>query len=125
MDPRLIARAIAAGRVGLGTGLAIAPQRFTRLWLGPDSRRAATQVASRSLGARDAILGAGALLADEGQLRAWVAAAVVADTADLVATVAAGRSVPIAGRVIVGAFALGGAALGAVALAGLDRPSAA
>jgi hypothetical protein len=123
VEARLIARAVAVGRIGLGAGLVIAPQRFTNLWLGHDSGRAGTQVVSRGLGARDIALGVGALTADESQLGAWAAGAVMADAADLVATIAAGRSLPVAGRALVGALALGGAALGAVALAGLSRGS--
>jgi hypothetical protein len=55
-----------------------------------------------------------------------VAAAIIADTADLVATLVAGDSLPLTGRVLVGAIASGGAVLGAVALAGLrsQPPSA-
>jgi len=90
VEARLIARAVAVGRIGLGAGLVIAPQRFTNLWLGHDSGRAGTQVVSRGLGARDIALGVGALTADESQLGAWAAGAVMADAADLVATIAAG-----------------------------------
>lgn len=45
-----------------------------------------------------------------------MAAGVVADTADLVATVTAGDSLPLAGRVLVAAVASGGATLGGLAL---------
>jgi hypothetical protein len=123
VDARLVARAVAAGRIGFGAGLVIAPERFTNLWLGRDAARAGTQVVSRGLGARDIALGVGALAADESQLGAWVAGAVMADAADLMATVTAGRSVPVGGRVAVGLLALSGVALGAVALAGLSRGS--
>jgi len=76
-------------------------------------------VASRGLGARDVALGAGALASAGGALPSWVAAAVLADATDLAATVAAGDSLPLAGRVLVGTIAAGGAALGVVALVGL------
>jgi hypothetical protein len=86
----------------------------------------ATQVLSRGLGARDVALGMGALAVSEPQLLPWVAAAIVADTADLMATVAAGDSLTLAGRILVGAIASGGAILGAIALAGLrPRPRSA
>jgi hypothetical protein len=123
VEARLIARGLACGRLGFGAGLLVAPARFTHLWLGRDSTRAGTQVASRGLGARDVVLGVGALAAEESQLRPWVTGALIADTADLLATVTAGRSVPVAGRLVVGALALSAAALGAVALAGLSRSS--
>jgi hypothetical protein len=71
---------------------------------------------------QEAPLGVGALAVSEPQLRPWVAAAIVADTADLIATVAAGDSLPLAGRILVGAIASGGAIL----LAGLrPRPRSA
>ena len=119
MNPALIARLVAAGRIGFGVGLVIAPERLTAPWLGNDAQRPAARVLTRGLGARDLALGAGALMASEPQLRPWVAAAVVADAADLAATVAAGAALPRAGRIIVGAVACGGAALGLVSLAGL------
>jgi hypothetical protein len=72
-------------------------------------------------------LGAGALASggsgDEA-LQAWVAGAVVADAADLAATLAAGDSLPLFGRAFVGSIAAGGAALGVVALLGLRRTPA-
>lgn len=124
MNAVLTARLIAAGRVGFGVALILAPQRVTAPWLGRDARRAGTQVISRGLGARDLVLGAGALVTPEAQLRPWVAAALVADTTDLMAAVAAGDSLPLTGRMLVGAVASAGAALGAAALAGLRSPDA-
>jgi hypothetical protein len=121
MNAALTARLVAAGRVGFGVALILTPGRVTAPWLGRDAGGAGTRVVSRGLGARDLALGAGALAVSEAQLRPWVAAAIVADTADLVATVAAGDSLPLAGRVLVGAVASAGAVLGAIALAGL-RP---
>jgi len=119
MNAVLTARVVAAGRIGFGVALILRPGRVTAPWLGRDAGRAGTRVVTRGLGARDLALGAGALAVSEAQLRPWVAAAIVADTADLVATVAAGDSLPLAGRLLVGAVASAGAALGAVAMAGL------
>jgi hypothetical protein len=119
MNPALVARVVAAGRIGFGVALILTPERLSTPWLGRDAARTGTQVVTRGLGARDLALGAGALAASESDLRLWVAAGIVADVADLVATVAAGDSLPVAGRVLVGAVASAGAALGAVALAGL------
>ncbi len=119
MNPALTARLVAAGRIGFGVALILSPGRVTAPWLGSDAGKAGTKVVTRGLGARDLALGVGALAVPEAQLIPWVAAAIVADTADLVATLAAGDSLPLAGRVLVGAVATGGAALGAVALAGL------
>jgi hypothetical protein len=121
VEAQLITRVVAAGRVGIGAALLIAPERSTNLWLGRDSGRVGTQVASRGLGARDVVLGVGALAAEESQLRNWVVGAMAADATDLVATVTAGPAVPLKGRVVVGALALSGVALGGLALAGLGR----
>jgi hypothetical protein len=120
INAALCARAVAAGRIGLGVALMLRPARVTTPLLGRDAGRAGALVVSRGLAARDVALGAGALAASDAQLRPWVAAAVLADVTDLVATVAAGDSLPLAGRVLVGAVAASGAALGAIALAGLE-----
>ncbi len=119
MNPVLTARLVAAGRIGFGAALILAPQRVSARWVGPDARHAGVHVLARGLGARDLALGAGALVVPKAQLRPWVTAAIVADTADLVATLAAGNSLPLTGRMLVGALAAGGAGLGAVTLAGL------
>jgi hypothetical protein len=123
MNAAVIARLVAAGRIGFGVALIAAPARASALWLGGDGSRAGTQVVTRGLGARDLALGAGALVVPESQLRPWVTAGIVADTADLVATLAAGDSLPLTGRVLVCALASGAVALGVVALTGL-RPDA-
>jgi hypothetical protein len=123
MTAPLIARFVAAGRTGFGVALIVAPERVTSLWLGSDAGRPVARVVTRGLGARDVALGVGALAAADSQLQPWVAGAIVADTADLVATVAAGKSLPLTGRALVGAVAAAGAGLGTIALAGLRRGS--
>ena len=50
-----------------------------------------------------------------------MAAGAVGDVADLLATVDAGDSIPLIGRVLVGSLAAGAAALGVAAVAGLRR----
>jgi hypothetical protein len=119
MNAARIARLVAAGRVGFGVALMLSPERLTTAWLGNDAARIGTRVVTRGLGARDLALGTGALTASLADLQRWVAAGIIADAADLVATVAAGNSLPVTGRVLVGTVASAGAALGAVALAGL------
>jgi len=123
MNAALTARLVAAGRIGFGLALIVSPERMTALWLGGDAGRAGTRVVTRGLGARDLALGAGVLAAAESELRPWVAAAILADTADLIATVAAGDSLPLVGRLLVGTVASGGVALGVMALAGLPARS--
>jgi hypothetical protein len=121
MTAGLTARLIATGRIGFGVALMVLPERVTSLWLGSDAGRPGARVLSRGLGARDLVLGVGALTAADAQLQRWVAAAVVADSADLVATVAAGTSLPPAGRALVATVAASGAVLGTVAFVGLRR----
>jgi hypothetical protein len=124
MSSASLARLVAAARLGFGIGLIAAPGRVTARWLGADAARPGTQVVTRGLGARDVALGAGALAAGEPELVPWVAAAIVSDAVDCIATLAAGRSLPTAGRVLVAGLAAGGSVLGAVALAGLRRSTA-
>ncbi len=119
MDLRRFARTLAALRVAIGAGLVLAPTRLAEPWVGRDGTRPGAAVITRGLGARDAVLGAGALAADRDALPLWLAAAVVADTADLLSTLAGGRAVPIRGRVLVGGFAAAGAAGGIATLVGL------
>jgi hypothetical protein len=121
MSPRLLARSTAAARVLFGVGLLARPELITAPWIGRDATRAGPKVLARALGIRDLALGAGALACDDAALSLWLAAAVLADGGDLAATVAAGASLPLTGRVLVSATALGGVALGTKALADLRR----
>jgi len=107
---------LAAGRIAIGLALAVAPRRLGRLWLGDAVEAAGTRVVLRSMAARDAVLGLGALLAlRRGRpVRGWLEAGAAADAADLVATVLAGSRLPVSGRVGVPVFAVGGVAAGVV-----------
>lgn len=121
MTAQTLARAIGAGRIGFGLALLAAPERSAAPWLGHgDARRAGTGVAVRGLGARDLALGAGTLIASPEALPVWVAASVVGDLTDLLATVSA-VGLPRSGRVMVSALAAGAVGAGAAALAGLSR----
>lgn len=110
---------MAVGRVGFGVALLAAPDKLTERWLGRDAGRGAVRVAVRGLGARDLALGLGALSSKDAALKPWVLGAIAADSADLVATATAGGSLPLSGRLLGSAIALGGAALGVVSFAGL------
>ena len=57
MTAPLIARFVAAGRIGFGVALIVAPERVTSLWLGSDAGRPGARVVTRGLGARDLALG--------------------------------------------------------------------
>jgi hypothetical protein len=119
MDAARLARPVAALRLAFGAGLVLAPARLAEPWVGSDGARPGTAVITRALGARDAALGAGALAADAAGLPLWLAAAVAADTADLLSTLAAGPAVPARGRALVAILAGAGAASGIAALIAL------
>ncbi|HZU73420.1 MAG TPA: hypothetical protein VE990_11690 [Acidimicrobiales bacterium] len=106
---------MAAARLGLGVAMLVAPRRLGRLWLGPGVDDPRTRLVLRSMAARDAIVGAGALVAwrRRAPLRGWIEAGAAADAADLVATLVAARSLPPTGRYGVSAFAAAGAVGGA------------
>src|SRR5215210_3562399 len=96
MEARPLARLHALGRVVLGAGLTLAPERAGAAWLGRDSRRAGTQVAAQALGARDVAIGLGtAYTAGQGYgTRPWLMAGILADAVDFAATMRARRRLP-------------------------------
>lgn len=101
MDARTIAAALNVGRAVVGGALLAAPARAGAAWVGPEAQLDSTQVMTRAMGARDLGLGLGTLVAlrgEGGAARTWLLAGVLADAADLAATLAAGRSLPPAGR---------------------------
>ncbi|MCP9489372.1 MAG: hypothetical protein MSC31_05790 [Solirubrobacteraceae bacterium MAG38_C4-C5] len=112
MDPRLIARAIGAGRIAVGLGFVAAP-KLARAWIGPAAQREDVGVALRAFGVRDLVLGGLAVhTASKPQVAARMAAAgILVDAVDLAATVAARRSVPATGIALVALMA-GGAIAG-------------
>lgn len=102
MTPRDVVRAIQAGRVALGVGLLVAPRRSARVWIGDAARSSGVAVVSRAHGSREVVLGGLALhTAASGRVAArmqWALAA--CDAVDLVATVAARRSLPRTSSVV-------------------------
>jgi hypothetical protein len=114
MDARTIARVIAAGRIGIGLGLVVAPTVITRRWVGADGERPGATVLAVGLGARDLALGAGTLAAlSGGEPRPWLVASTAADAADLLATIRGRRAMSAAAVAGVGLLAGGSAAVGA------------
>jgi hypothetical protein len=112
MEATTIARQLALGRIAIGGALTVAPGLVTRLWVGEAGT--AAKVLGAGFGARDVAIGAGLWRAlDAGDdTRPWLLAGAVSDVADLAATLAARRSLPLLGRVGVAAVATTGAALG-------------
>ena len=91
MSPRQLASLVAAGRIGFGAVLLAQPERLVVPWIGREGAHAGPRVLGRALGARDLVLGAGAISAADDALAAWLIAALAADATDLLATFAAGR----------------------------------
>lgn len=120
----IVALLIAAGRAGLGIGLAVKPERVARGWLGEEASKPIPKALVTGLGTRDAALGL-ALLSTGGRGRSaalLLLAGVAADLSDLVGTVAAGPAIPVKGRVGTIALAGGAALAGLWAAPGVARP---
>jgi hypothetical protein len=123
---RLSGTAVAGGRTLLGVVALTRPGLPLKPWVGgTTATTGASQLLGRALGGRDLAIGLGGLwaLAKEPDRVAagWLAAGALADAADVAATVAAWRSLPAAGRVVVAAAAGGGVLTGAYAAAGLRQ----
>jgi hypothetical protein len=95
------ARLLATGRTLVGATLVAAPGPAITAWTGGPATTAA-RVAARGLGARDVVLGVGALaaLSRVGSARPWLKGAAAADAADFVATLAAFDDLPRGRRVL-------------------------
>lgn len=113
MDAAFLARSLALGRLALGGGLTVAPGLAARPWIGSDASSTGAKVLGAGFGARDVAIGAGLWHALESgaDARPWLLAGAAGDAADLLATMAARRSLPLLGRVGVCAIAASGAAL--------------
>jgi hypothetical protein len=114
MDARSIARLQALGRLAIGAGLMAAPGAVAGGWVGGVADRREGQALAIGLGARDMGLALGALRALGAGHGAggWVRAAMLADAADLVATLRArdslsGLAVPAVVVLAGGSLALG------------------
>jgi hypothetical protein len=112
MAPREVARVLNAGRIAIGLGLVIAPRLAARAWIGAEADGPGTQAVARAHGIRDALLGAIALhTLDSPQVAPrYQATLAICDAVDLGATLAARRSLPWTGTVLVGAMAATGVA---------------
>jgi hypothetical protein len=92
MNTRSLALGLAANRVLFGSAFLVSPRHAAKSWIGPVAASAGGQVMVRAAGARDLALGTGALAAlRSADARPWLAAHLVADTTDAVATWVARR----------------------------------
>ncbi len=114
MDTRTLALTHAAGRIAVGAALALAPGTVGRTWVGRASGTPGTRVLTTAMGARDAAIGMGlaAALRSGREPGDWVRAGVLADAADLLATLRARDDVPALSLVGVAVIASGSTALG-------------
>lgn len=122
-SPRDIARVQALGRVVLGGALTATPGLATRAWIGPrDAARTGTAVVATGMGARDLGLGLGTARAVGAGFGAkpWLAAGVLADAADCVATWRHRDELPAVGAAGIIALAGGSALLGLYLRGALD-----
>ena len=115
MDARSIARLQALGRLALGAGLVVVPGAVAGGWVGGVADRREGQALAVGLGARDVALALGALRALRAGhgAGAWLRAGMLADAADLVATLRARDSLPPLAVPAVVALAGGSLVLGA------------
>jgi hypothetical protein len=111
MSTRALAKASAIFHVQYGLSLVLMPERNAAVWVGRRAaRKPAVKVLAQALGARDFVLGAGALLAlREGpeQARPIFTSMIVTDAVDVIATAMAGDRLPLPSRVATLAFAAG------------------
>ena len=100
LDVRATIKAIAAGRIALGSCYVLAAGPALKRWPGrgssTDEDRAMQRLLARSIGGRDLALAIGSLLAlsHDKPVRGWVEAAMLADAVDAVAIGLALRRVP-------------------------------
>jgi hypothetical protein len=123
VDARRAARLQALGRIALGGGLVAAPAVVAGGWIGSAADKRPGQALAIGLGARDLAIGIGQLRT-AGRRRAgapaWVRAGMVADLADLLATLRARDQLPPLATPAVVAIAGGSVLLGAWLQAALD-----
>jgi hypothetical protein len=78
---------LAAIRTAIGVIALLAPS-LARVWVGPPGASPGGKTLSRSLAAREVVLGGGALMAgsDPDRLRTWLSAAALCDAVDALGT---------------------------------------
>jgi hypothetical protein len=97
LDPVTAACGLALNRAAIGALLTLAPTRGARGWIGGrEAVRPGARLFGRALGARDVGIALGTLraLSDGRPVRPWSQAALIADSVDFLATLAAARSIP-------------------------------
>ena len=123
MKPREFAKMLAAFRVAAGLTFAFAPRSAGSLLVGDDARAPGARLFIRAFGARDVALGAGTFLAlSSGRAaRPWLAAGVLADAFDAVATLRQFHELPRGRRTLTLAVSLAPAVAGSALVRGATR----
>lgn len=103
-------------RLTIGLGLAVAPRQLS------GSSDPSSALLVRTVGIRDLVLGAGTVLAERDDAELWGIAALTSDTLDVVAGLAAVRSIGARGGLTAALIPLPFIALGLWALRGPSRP---
>ena len=122
MDPRLLVRILAVGRIVVGAACVLAPDQIAPGWIGKAGRKPEAQYLLRIFGVRDLVMGAGTLasLGDPAAARRWILGGAASDAVDLAATVAARDHLPAAAVAATVAAASGAIAVSLGAAAALD-----
>lgn len=90
MNARTILTAIAAGRLLIGIAMLVLPQEVAGRWLGRGARTAESGAFVRAIGGRDVAYAIGSLqAARSGDPKPWLAAGLLVDGTDSVATMSA------------------------------------
>jgi len=123
---RDLARVMAAGRVAIGVALLVAPRLSLGVWIGREAAAGPMAAPGRALGIREVVLGGLTLhVVDRPRVGArMLRALAVCDAVDLLATLAARRSLSPVAVTAISAMALPAAAGQLWAAAQLDAASA-
>lgn len=118
MSDRELVQLLSLGRLSIGLALFVAPRRALTAWTGDHDPAPSAVLAARMLGARDAILGVGAMAAlDRGaHVSAWLEAGALADASDALAGLLAWGDLPPLRR-LAHVLSAGGAAVLGIRLA--------
>ena len=118
MNARNILGAVAIGRLLFGIWMLISPSQVAGRWLGRGATGAESATFVRAVGGRDIAYALGSLQAvrSGSEPRPWLAASVLVDGTDGVATLSA-EGVPIGTRLLSASLGLGTVAISVGALA--------
>jgi len=122
VNPKKMARQVAATRIVFGIAFMALPDRTGRVWIGRDADRPAVRLLTQAIGARDLAMGIGALVAmsRDAPARGWFTAISLTDALDFACGVAAGDRIPPSARASVLVLASSSALQAAYAATGVD-----